>query len=61
MSNLQEVRESPNGQVCEKASVRVKGMERAEKRSVMASWVINTLLHRDRSPVTRPLMELILK
>ncbi len=29
--------ESPKGQVDEKASVRVKGMERAEKRSVMAS------------------------
>jgi hypothetical protein len=43
--DLQEVMESPKGQVGEKASVRVKGMERAEKRSVMASWVMNTFLN----------------
>jgi hypothetical protein len=45
--NLHEVSELPNGQVCENASVRVKGMDRAENRSVMASWVMNTRLNTD--------------
>ena len=37
--------ESPKGHVDEKASVSVKGMESAEKRSVIASWTMNTFLN----------------